>query len=542
MSSLMRGKVGITSVAAAVIGATLLGSSANAWGPTRDTYTWARPADHVTFNSIIDDKYWGDERGFTVIKDLGTSEANTGEVAAGKTTGEIKNNDEVSTDQASKTDTDFKEVETAQDGHYYMVKMLVHNNAASNLNLTAKDVNVGAYIEKGYGKAITIQTDINASNCGANTLGSAGSPCWFWDEAYIKAADGDDSQYKASYVEDSLRYYNNKRLFSSSDGGFTFDGDNDDANLTTAKGVKIGYDKMDGNIPGCSKYMGFVTFIVKVEKKADTDTSSANYIFYKRSRLAGTESGGWSTQTTAKPGDTIEFQVGLRNIGKATLTNPIIQDTMGRTVAFKLNQNNATNPDSDNSEKSYTAASNSSAQYSLVYNVGSSKFSSANHNDSDQSTGGALILKNDNWGNDGIKVSSLGACTDDLMKKSEEEATTDDASKALSGADKYSECPNVAINYTMTVPKAEDLPCGEVTYENVALAYTTENDNKLSTSRVIVDNSDASKCKKSSGAVQPGAPTAGTMLTRAAIASSVALGVCAVILVRFLLKRKEERR
>ncbi len=543
MSNLVRGKIGVAALTVAVAGSAFFGASANAWGPTRDTYTWQVPSDHVTFNSITDDKYWGDERGFTVIKDLGTDETNDGKTAAGKITGEIGTNANTSSDVASKNDSDFKEVETAHDGHYYMVKMLVHNNASSNLNLVAKDTNIGAYIDKAYSKAITIQTDINASNCGANTKGNKGSECWFWDEAYIKAADDDDNQYKATYVPDSLRYYNNAKLFSS-DSGFTFTDDNDDSNLLKSQGVKIGYDKMDGNIPGCSQYMGFATFIVKVNKKGDADANQPNYIFYKRSRLAGTQSGGWSTQTTAKPGDTIEFQVGLRNIGKTPLTSPILQDTMGRTVAFKLDgTRNGVEPESTD-EVSYEEPNNSVAQYQLIYNAGSSKFQSALHNDGDKSTGGALTLTNDNWGNEGIKVSSLAPCTDELMEQSEKQAQSGDDGRALSGADKYSACPNVSINYTMTVPSADKLPCGTVTYENVALAYTSENDNKLSTSRVTVQNNDEHCVKQdtpTNGAVQPGAPTAGTTLVKAAVASTVALGVCAVVLVRFILKRKETK-
>jgi|GEM_PF-822162 len=540
MSNLTKSKISVAAITVAVIGTALFGASANAWGPTRDTYTWQVPSDHVTFNSITDDKYWGDERGFTVIKDLGTDLTNDGKTAAGKITGEIGTNANTPNVVASKSDSDFKEVETAHDGHYYMIKMLVHNNASSNLNLTAKDTNIGAYIDKAYSKAITIQTDINASNCGANTKGNKGSECWFWDEAYIKSAD--DDQYKAEYVKDSLRYYNNVKLFSSGDS-FTFTGDNDDSNLLKSQGVKIGYDKMDGNIPGCSQYMGFATFIVKVSKKDSTDTNQPNYIFYKRSRIYGTESGGWSTQTVAKPGDTIEFQIGLRNIGKTTLTNPILQDTMGRTVAFKLDSNRNGNDPESTDKASYQEPSNSGAQYHLVYNTGSSKFQSANHN---SANGGALTLTNDNWGNEGIKVSSLAPCTDELMEQSKKNEQSGDDGRSLSGADKYSACPNVAINYTMTVPSADKMPCGTVTYENVALAYTSENDNKLSTSRVTVQNDDEHCIKQdtptpTNGASQPGAPTAGTTLAKAAVASTVALGVCAVILVRFLLKRKESK-
>ena len=34
------------------------------FGPSRPTYTWAHPADHITFNSITDNPEAGDERAF----------------------------------------------------------------------------------------------------------------------------------------------------------------------------------------------------------------------------------------------------------------------------------------------------------------------------------------------------------------------------------------------------------------------------------------------------------------------------------------------
>jgi len=40
-----------------------------AWGPSRQYFTTAQPADYVTFNSIIDNPSHGDERNFSQVRD-----------------------------------------------------------------------------------------------------------------------------------------------------------------------------------------------------------------------------------------------------------------------------------------------------------------------------------------------------------------------------------------------------------------------------------------------------------------------------------------
>jgi hypothetical protein len=76
-------------------------------GPSRDTFTTAKPADYVTFNSIVDNPVQGDERNFMQVK---------------------------ATDAANSTYTDSISLTP---GKKYTVFMYYHNNAASNLNLTA---------------------------------------------------------------------------------------------------------------------------------------------------------------------------------------------------------------------------------------------------------------------------------------------------------------------------------------------------------------------------------------------------------------------
>lgn len=111
----------------------------------RSTFTMRSPAPCVVFNAITDDPSWGDERGFTLIKDV-TGMPNTLETASAG---------------------DFVEVAQAIDRHVYMVKSFVHHCSASNLKLTAEDVRLMAYIAPGSVKDAMVQVTIQASNLGA---------------------------------------------------------------------------------------------------------------------------------------------------------------------------------------------------------------------------------------------------------------------------------------------------------------------------------------------------------------------------------------
>jgi uncharacterized repeat protein (TIGR01451 family) len=296
--------------------------SANAWGPQRNTFTMQNPSTYVTFDSITDNPDWGDERGFTLIKDLGTSPANNGTTASGG---------------------GFVETVPAVAGHTYMVKMFVHNNASANLNLVAKNTRVLAdMVTASTDGDIMIQGKIKADNCGANTTGATGSPCLFWDEAYLDGTSG--TYLKASYVANSARYYNNVKDFTTT--GFTLTNDIASSTGSGAAGALLGYNSMDGNIQGCFEYSGYVTFLITVQADKPEFTLS------KQVRLKGTTE--WKDAITAQPGAQVEYQIKYNNIGTSTQNDVIIKDLLptGSTYTTKSaylynssNQNGIVQPD-----------------------------------------------------------------------------------------------------------------------------------------------------------------------------------------------------
>lgn len=280
MKQITKTGIGLAAVATITGISTLV---AFAWGPSnRATYTLASPADHVVFNSITDNnKEIGDERYF---------------VSASAYTGDASKN----------YWSDTTEVEN---GKEYVVRMYVHNNAAGNLNLTAE--NVHAYVALPTTTATSIQVDGKIYSSNAN-------PTTVWDQTTFKSKNGE--KFNLAYVEGTAKYYNTKngklRTFSL-----------DKNHLFTSAGALLGYDQMDGKIPGCNEYSGYVTFHVKAQF-AETINIEVN----KEVKILGTDT--WSESVTAKSGQTVRYRIHVKNTGNATLKNLILRDILPTGLSY----------------------------------------------------------------------------------------------------------------------------------------------------------------------------------------------------------------
>ena len=255
-----------------------------AWGPSRTTYTMAKPADHITFNSIVDNnKEVGDERYF---------------VSASEYTGDASKNHW----------TDSTEVEN---GKEYVVRMYVHNNAASNLNLVAENVRAYVVLPTDTSTSITVNGKISSSNANPTTV---------WDQTTFKSKNGE--KFNLAYVKGSAKYYNTKDRKLR-----TFNLDTANNDLFTNKGMLLGYDKMDGKIPGCSEYSGYVTFHVKAQFAAKPALEIT-----KEVKILGTDT--WSEQVKAKAGETVRYRIGFKNTGNTTLKNVTIRDILPKGLTY----------------------------------------------------------------------------------------------------------------------------------------------------------------------------------------------------------------
>ena len=264
-----------------------------AWGPSnRPTYTRANPADHVTFNSITDNTEIGDERNFVRVRD--TQPANGM----------------------------YTETATVTPGHEYQVYVFFHNNANANLNASGVGIAKGVYVKADVPTVVkTKSTSYVTSTIGASNA----TPKEVWDEATF--ANSTSSDIMMSYVPGSA-------VLSVGSGKAS--GSKLSDNIVTT-GATIGYDALDGVIPGCNMYSGYVTFKVKA--------NNPNFTVTKQVRLSGTTT--WANSTTAKIGETVEFLVGYTNTGDVTENGVSITDKLptGLTyVAGSSNLKNANNP------------------------------------------------------------------------------------------------------------------------------------------------------------------------------------------------------
>lgn len=270
----------------AILGGVVIGCGVvMAYGPERPTYTIESPADHVTFNSITNNPNYGDERNFTLIKDA----SNT---AAGGWTDNM----------------------TVQDGKEYIVRIYVHNNAASNLNKVANNTRVSATVPNTTANNVQIDGYISASNA---------SPQKIWDSVVLSS----DKKFNIAYVAGSATYNNNVLP-----GGQSLPD-----SIVTSTGAKVGYEAMDGNIPGCYQYSGIATFKVKVNVPAP------DFTVEKKVRLSGTST--WEKSITANPGQKVDYQIGYVNNGTTVQSNVIAKDTLPTGVGYLAGSTTVKNAD-----------------------------------------------------------------------------------------------------------------------------------------------------------------------------------------------------
>jgi hypothetical protein len=204
MSLIRRAPKRFSAVVAMVAAAVIIPAVVFAWGPNRETFTIDNPSDHVQFNSITNNPNIGDERNFVGIREVGSSNV-------------------------------WHDNMNVQDGKEYFVRMYVHNNAASSLNLVAENVTAKFNLPTTTGKSVQVNGFLSASNVGADKNGNAGA----YAEVYDHATFNSDKNFNLAYVGGSLKYENN--VFGPNGTALP-------ETIFTSAGAKLGYDKLDGKL------------------------------------------------------------------------------------------------------------------------------------------------------------------------------------------------------------------------------------------------------------------------------------------------------
>ena len=226
MDKFFRTKKGASRVFSALICVFLLSiafsSVAFAWGPAdRETFTMDEPADFVTFNSITDNPSIGDERNFVRIREAGV----------GTFRGEVE----------------------LISGREYEVYIFFHNNVSASLNPTgvgiAQNVRVRSMLPDTVqrGERQRVGGEISASNA---------TPESVWDHVYIT---------NPSDVDLVLRFVLGSAIIHSSG---EVDGRVLSRNLFSGIGTFVGFNELDGLLPGCAEFSGHIIYRFVVEDLA----------------------------------------------------------------------------------------------------------------------------------------------------------------------------------------------------------------------------------------------------------------------------------
>lgn len=272
-------------VAAVVVPATLF-----AWGPaSRVTFTEAKPAEYVTFNSITNNKVYGDERNFVHVRDVSSNAAYTDNI-------------------------------TLTPGKEYEVFAYYHNNASTRLNDAAHNnagIATGAFMRTqmpatvAAGQEARITSFVGASN--AKHLDSAGKNLGnqVWDEAFAK--NSTNGALALNYVAGSAKITSKGAV-----NGKTL------PDTLFTNGTALGYNALDGKLPGCEEFSGYVTYRFKVNQP--------NFTVQKQVLTAGT--GTYSEKVAVKAGDTVDFRIEYKNTGTMQQDKVVIRDKLPAGMTY----------------------------------------------------------------------------------------------------------------------------------------------------------------------------------------------------------------
>ena len=87
--------------------------------------------------------------------------------------------------------------------------------------------------------------------------------------------------------------------------------------------------KLDGKIPGCFKYSGYVTFKVKPQF-----AETADFTMSKQVRKHSTTTGGWSEAYAAQSGDKVDFVINYKNESQVTMKDVVVKDTLPAGLTY----------------------------------------------------------------------------------------------------------------------------------------------------------------------------------------------------------------
>lgn len=289
MNKAVKSTLAVVAGAATLASVIATPSLVSAWGDSnggRRSYTLDQInsgvlGDNIVFNSISNSVI-GDEKNFVGARE------NTG-INAGKDN--VWNGNDI----------------TVKDGQEYLVRLYVHNNNDHDYNVS-RNTRVAFNIPTTSAKQVQVNGFIFSDNA---------TPNEYWDYVNFNS----DEVFHLEYVYGSALLENNG---IGAHGGYKLS----DEIVTKAQsnnGIQIGYNALDGNVPGCYQYASYIT--IRVKAVFDTD-----YRVEQKMRLVGTKD--WSSNVDAKVGDKVEIQIAYTNKSNETQRNVMIRDVMPKNLQY----------------------------------------------------------------------------------------------------------------------------------------------------------------------------------------------------------------
>ena len=209
--------IGFWGVLATLVGVQNAVALETAWGPERETYTWAVPASKPVFNSIINNPSLGDERNFVRVREY--TEDGTGT---------------------------FEDYASAEAGKEYEVYVYYHNNASESFN--ADGTGIAQNVRLKMEAPANLKAGETAVIKGTISWGTEGEMQEVWDTAFLE-------------VTEDLTLSYNLEVGAVIHNQGTANGEVLDGAALFGDGVLLAYSKQYwGIVPGCNEFAGYVTF------------------------------------------------------------------------------------------------------------------------------------------------------------------------------------------------------------------------------------------------------------------------------------------
>ena len=210
---------------------------------------------------------------------------------------------------------------TVEDGQTYIIRLYAHNNNPNGEKAVAKDVTLHYTLPTTAGTSLSVQGAIDSSNS---------TPSRVWDDVVFKSKNGET--FYLDYIEGSALYENN---------GIGKNGLKLSDDIIQQNGVQIGYNALDGNIPGCFKYDSYTTIRVKAVYLNNS------YKVEKTVRKIGDTDKTFKDTVDANIGDTVEYQIYFKNTTGQHVDNVMIKDVLPNNMELVKGTTklyNTTNP------------------------------------------------------------------------------------------------------------------------------------------------------------------------------------------------------